>query len=52
MKCFAHVSADEPVVFGMTADPEPKNVVGYLNSQNAVAQSDASRPKTIDFLEM
>jgi hypothetical protein len=45
-------ASDYPVIVGVASDPEPKNTVLYVRAQCAIRDSDASRNKVADFLEV
>lgn len=44
-------SADELVILGMGADPEPQQTVGSLDRKRAIMQSYPRRPETTNLLE-
>jgi hypothetical protein len=46
------LSADEPIVVSMGADPEPYKDLGSFNREGTVASSDPNRPETADLLEV
>lgn len=46
------LSANQPIVVGMRADPEPHQPVSHVHRQNAMVSADASGPKTSDLLEV
>lgn len=44
--------AKQPIVVGMTADPEPDESIGRFDSQSSVVSADPGRPEPADFLEV
>jgi hypothetical protein len=47
-----HVSAKQPVVVGMGADPEPHQSVSCFDGERAVVSADPSGPEPTDLLEV
>jgi len=45
-------SADQPVVFGVGADPEPDEISVLFDCQGPVLPADSHRPQTVHFFEM
>jgi hypothetical protein len=45
-------SANQSIVIGMRADPEPEIAVVHFDGERAIAQADAGGPVTSDFLEL
>jgi hypothetical protein len=44
--------ANQFVIVGVRADPEPKIAVVHLHGPRAIAQADGDGPVTTDFLEL
>lgn len=40
------------VVFGVSADPEPRYAVGHVDTERAIPLADAAGPDAFDLLEM
>ena len=46
------LGAQQAIVVGMTADPEPHEAVRGLDRDGAIVSTDASRPEATDLLEV
>jgi hypothetical protein len=44
--------AKQPIVVGMTANPEPDQPIGGVDGERAVVRSDTGRPEPADLLEV
>jgi hypothetical protein len=49
---FPSESADDVVVFGVCADPEPEKSVRHSYRERTVMQTNPGRPDIIEFFEM
>jgi hypothetical protein len=46
------MSADQPVVFGVSSDPEPDEGLFFLHGQRPIPSTNAYRPQLIYFFEV
>jgi hypothetical protein len=44
--------AKQPIVVGMTANPEPDQPVRYFDREGTIVSTDARRPEPADLLEV
>ena len=44
--------ADEAIIFGVIADPEPQDSALHVNAEGAMVKADAARPKPAHALEL
>ncbi|MBF6570927.1 MAG: hypothetical protein IVW54_18845 [Candidatus Binataceae bacterium] len=44
--------ADEAIVFGVVADPEPQNSALDINAEGAMVKADSARPEPAHALEL
>jgi hypothetical protein len=44
--------AKQPIVVGMTADPEPDESIGRFDGQRSVVGANPRRPEATNFLEV